>query len=179
MRWACRAPSPTRRSCLAAWPSPGSRQPNTARLPACRIRPDRRAFPPARDPADPRPRLAPACSERDAATLLPHPPPETVAASHAAARDRGCRRQGAACLHFPLAVMNYFQSHRRLKIARRFLDCAQTRAILPSLSPLGRPGFPPSTTEQGNPSMSMIGERALALVLALAASGTAFNTFIV
>jgi len=27
--------------------------------------------------------------------------------------------------------------------------------------------------------MSMIGERALALVLALAASGTAFNTFIV
>ena len=177
MRWARRAPSPSRRSCLAAWPSPGSRQPNTARLPACRIRPDRRAFPPARDPADPRPRLAPACSERDAATLLP--PPETGAASHAAPRGRRRRRPGAARLHFPIAVMNYFQSQERLKIARGFLDYVATRAILPSLSPLGRPGFLPSTTEQGSPSMNMIGERALALVLALAASGTAFNTFIV
>ncbi len=75
--------------------------------------------------------------------------------------------------------MNYFQSQERLKIARGFLDYVATRAILPSLSPLGRPGFLPSTTEQGSPSMNMIGERALALVLALAASGTAFNTFIV
>lgn len=37
----------------------------------------------------------------------------------------------------------------------------------------------PTTTEQGTRTMTMISEKAVALLLAVALSGTAFNTFIV
>jgi hypothetical protein len=37
----------------------------------------------------------------------------------------------------------------------------------------------PTTTQQGARTMTMISEKALALLLAVALSGTAFNTFIV
>ncbi len=39
------------------------------------------------------------------------------------------------------------------------------------------PGLP-TTTKQGNKTMLMISEKAFALLLAVALSGTAFNTFI-
>lgn len=45
-------------------------------------------------------------------------------------------------------------------------------------SPPERPGHP-TTTEQGTRTMTMISEKAVALLLAVALSGTAFNTFIV
>ena len=49
----------------------------------------------------------------------------------------------------------------------------------PPLSPsAGCFGFP-TTTEQGNRTMRMISEKAVAFLLAVAISGTAFNTFIV
>lgn len=47
-----------------------------------------------------------------------------------------------------------------------------------SPSPLVSPGLP-TTTEQGNRIMLMISEKAIALLLAVALSGTAFQTFIV
>ncbi|MFN4021053.1 MAG: hypothetical protein ACK4IC_11115 [Erythrobacter sp.] len=49
-----------------------------------------------------------------------------------------------------------------------------------ALSPLSLavPG-PQTTTEQGTEPMRMISEKAIAFLLAVAMSGTAFNTFIV
>lgn len=49
-----------------------------------------------------------------------------------------------------------------------------------ALSPLSLavPG-PRTTTKQGTRTMRMISEKAIALLLAVAMSGTAFNTFIV
>ena len=48
----------------------------------------------------------------------------------------------------------------------------------PPLSPLGLPGLP-TTTKQGIRTMRMISEKAVAFLLAVVVSGTAFNTFIV
>jgi hypothetical protein len=46
------------------------------------------------------------------------------------------------------------------------------------LPPFGRSGSR-TTTKQGNRTMRMISEKVIALLLAVALSGTAFNTFIV
>lgn len=73
--------------------------------------------------------------------------------------------------------MNYFQSWTRLKVARVFVYTAQARAI-PSLPPLELPGLP-NHNKTGNCIMRMISEKAVALLLAVVVSGTAFNTFIV
>ncbi|WP_156443416.1 hypothetical protein [Erythrobacter sp. CCH5-A1] len=78
-------------------------------------------------------------------------------------------------MSFSIAVMNYFQSHLRLKVARPFLYRARPER---SLSPLIVRATP-TTTEQGTRTMTMISEKAVALLLAVALSGTAFNTFIV
>jgi hypothetical protein len=71
--------------------------------------------------------------------------------------------------------MNSFQSPVRLNVASLFLHHARPGC---SLSPPERPGHP-TTTEQGTRTMTMISEKAVALLLAVALSGTAFNTFIV
>ena len=71
--------------------------------------------------------------------------------------------------------MNYFQSQQRLKVARDFIYPAWPGR---SLSPLIARATP-TTTEQGTRTMTMISEKAIALLLAVALSGTAFQTFIV
>ncbi|WP_157696476.1 hypothetical protein [Porphyrobacter sp. CACIAM 03H1] len=48
----------------------------------------------------------------------------------------------------------------------------------PLSPPLGLPGLP-TTTKQGTRTMRMISEKAVAFLLAVVVSGTAFNTFIV
>jgi hypothetical protein len=82
-------------------------------------------------------------------------------------------------VQFPLGVLKYFCAVQRLNIARANPYDAQARAASP-LSPLSlaAPG-PQTTTEQGTRTMRMMSERAIALLLALVTSGTAFNTFIV
>jgi hypothetical protein len=78
-------------------------------------------------------------------------------------------------LPFSIAVMNYFQSPLRLNITRRFLYRVRPgRSLSPQIA-----RATPNTTEQGNEIMNMISEKAIALLLAVALSGTAFNTFIV
>ena len=47
------------------------------------------------------------------------------------------------------------------------------------LSLQSRPGQTRTTTEQGQRTMRMFSEKAIAFLLALVMSGTAFNTFIV
>jgi hypothetical protein len=79
-------------------------------------------------------------------------------------------------LPFSIAVMNYFQSHIRLKITRAFIYHARPGR---SLSPPDRPGQPVKQQNRENRTMTMISEKAIALLLAVALSGTAFNTFIV
>ncbi|WP_143738519.1 hypothetical protein [Erythrobacter colymbi] len=75
--------------------------------------------------------------------------------------------------------MNYFQSCRGLIIARTCLYAAQAGAVSSlSPSPADRSGSP-TTTKQGNRTMRMISEKAVALLLAVVMSGTAFQTFIV
>lgn len=73
--------------------------------------------------------------------------------------------------------MNSFQSHLRLKITLSIPHYAHVRAITP-LSPSGRPGCP-NHNKTGKRTMRMISEKAVALLLAVVISGTAFNTFIV
>ncbi|WP_146107636.1 hypothetical protein [Porphyrobacter sp. HT-58-2] len=63
-----------------------------------------------------------------------------------------------------------------MKITRRSVYDAQARAIIP-LSPSGRPGSQPQQNREK--TMRMISEKAVAFLLAVAISGTAFNTFIV
>jgi len=71
--------------------------------------------------------------------------------------------------------MNYFQSPARLKIARQFIYRAWPgRSLSPLIVRATR-----TTTEQGTRTMTMISEKAVALLLAVALSGTAFQTFIV
>ena len=60
--------------------------------------------------------------------------------------------------------------------ARFRIYCAGPVVLLSP--PLVRPGSL-TTTEQGNSAMRMISEKAIAFILALALSGTAFDTFIV
>jgi hypothetical protein len=65
-----------------------------------------------------------------------------------------------------------------LKITPRFVYAVSARAVLSPLpSPPDCPGSQ-TTTKQGNPNMR-ISEKAVAFVLAVVISGTAFNTFIV
>jgi hypothetical protein len=79
-------------------------------------------------------------------------------------------------LPFSIAVINYFKSRERLKITCGYVYGALARAILSP--PFGRPGSQ-TTTKTGNQNMRMISEKAVAFLLAIAVSGTAFNTFIV
>ncbi|MCL9998941.1 MAG: hypothetical protein NBV68_06135 [Erythrobacter sp.] len=62
-----------------------------------------------------------------------------------------------------------------MNLAHRFLYRARPGR---SLSPLIVRATP-TTTKQGTRTMTMISEKAVALLLAVALSGTAFNTFIV
>ena len=74
--------------------------------------------------------------------------------------------------------MNYFQSQMGLIITPIFLDGVQARPIIPSLPPLiGRAPKPQQNRE--TLIMRMISEKAVAFVLALVMSGTAFNTLFV
>jgi hypothetical protein len=73
--------------------------------------------------------------------------------------------------------MNYFHSSQRLKITHRRVYAVPARAT-PSLPPKGRPGSQPQQNRETRP-MRMISEKAIAFLLAVAISGTAFNTFIV
>jgi hypothetical protein len=72
--------------------------------------------------------------------------------------------------------MNYFHSFGQLKIALWRSICTAPRAIPLSLH--DRPGHP-NHNRTGNVIMRIISERAIALLLALAASGAAFNALIV
>jgi hypothetical protein len=79
-------------------------------------------------------------------------------------------------LPFSIAVMNYFQSHLRLKVAQPFLYPVRPgRSLSPPL--IVRATQPKQNRETR--TMTMISEKAVALLLAVALSGTAFNTFIV
>jgi len=79
-------------------------------------------------------------------------------------------------LPFSIAVMNYFQSRLRLNVARTFLyDVLPGRSLSPPRS--SGPTQPQQNRETR--TMTMISEKAVALLLAVALSGTAFNTFIV
>jgi hypothetical protein len=84
-------------------------------------------------------------------------------------------------LRFVLTVSitgeRYFQSIKRLNITRSFLYDAAVRRRYSPLFPWHRLGLP-TTTEQGNRTMR-ISEKAIALLLAVAMSGAAFQTFIV
>jgi hypothetical protein len=73
--------------------------------------------------------------------------------------------------------MNYFQSFLRLKVARRCLYDASAGAV--SSLPLSRPLRLPNHNRTGKRTMRMISEKAVAFLLAVVVSGTAFNTFIV
>ncbi|QDH33770.1 hypothetical protein [Porphyrobacter sp. YT40] len=64
-----------------------------------------------------------------------------------------------------------------MKIARSFVYGAQTRAV--ALSPPWLPGFPNHNKNRETWIMTMITEKAVALLLAVTLSGAAFNTFIV
>ena len=66
----------------------------------------------------------------------------------------------------------------RLIVAQTCVYDARAGAILSPLPPSADcPGLP-TTTKQGNPNMR-ISEKAVAFLLAVVISGTAFNTFIV
>jgi hypothetical protein len=66
-----------------------------------------------------------------------------------------------------------------LKIALAFVyDAPARRDSLSPLSPGDRPGSQPQQNRE-TPTMLMISEKAVALLLAVALSGTAFQTFIV
>jgi hypothetical protein len=80
-------------------------------------------------------------------------------------------------LPFSIAVMNYFQSHVRLNIAQTRVYDAHAGAVSSLPPSADRPGSP-TTTKQGKPTMR-ISEKAVAFLLAVVISGTAFNTFIV
>jgi hypothetical protein len=73
-----------------------------------------------------------------------------------------------------------FCAVQQLKLAPPAPYHAQARAAspLPASLSLAAPGTQ-AKTEQGTTSMRMISERAIALLLALAASGAAFNVLIV
>jgi hypothetical protein len=71
--------------------------------------------------------------------------------------------------------MKYFRTLQRLKITRSAPYDAQARAT----NPLPRRTGSRTTTKQGKRTMQMIHEKAIAFLLAVAISGTAFNTFIV
>ena len=76
-----------------------------------------------------------------------------------------------------MKVVNYFRSYERLKITRPITFPAQARSTSLSL-PL-KVGRAPNHNKTRTHIMHMISEKALALLLAVAVSGTAFNTFIV
>lgn len=66
----------------------------------------------------------------------------------------------------------------RLNIARGFVYDAPARVILPPPLPSDCPGSQPQQNRETR-TMLMITEKAFALVLAVAFSGAAFQTFIV
>jgi hypothetical protein len=72
--------------------------------------------------------------------------------------------------------MEYFRAPQRFKITRFAPHDTQARATNPL--PLCLAGSR-TTTKQGKRTMQMIHEKAIAFLLAVAISGTAFNTFIV
>ncbi|MFO6446449.1 hypothetical protein ACLBKU_04825 [Erythrobacter sp. NE805] len=75
--------------------------------------------------------------------------------------------------------MRYFQSTLGLKIAPDdSYDAQARRGSLSPLSPADRPGPQPQQNRETR-TMRIISEKAIALLLAVALSGTAFQTFIV
>lgn len=73
--------------------------------------------------------------------------------------------------------MNYFQSSYRFNIAHIFLNDVQPRRSSPLPPLIVR--APKQQQNREIQTMRMISEKAVAFFLALAMSGTAFNTFIV
>jgi hypothetical protein len=73
--------------------------------------------------------------------------------------------------------MKYIHSSMRLNIACDLPYNAQVRTAIPLSS--AAPDQTRTTTKQGKRTMRMISEKAIAFLLALVMSGTAFNTFIV
>ena len=72
--------------------------------------------------------------------------------------------------------MNYFQSLLGLKITQSLLFDAHILTVHPLPLCAARV---PNHNRTGKRTMRMISEKAIALLLAVALSGTAFNTFIV
>ena len=156
-------------------PLQGSTRPKTAGLSACQTRHGR-----------PPPPLWPSCPRRVPRRQWPgkqharrghHSPPLSLVAASPAADVRRQRRSRGR--QFRLGALKHFHSVGRLNIASANPYDAQARAASP-LPPSPSPYRAPEPQEnKGTRTMTMISEKAIALLLAVALSGTAFNTFIV
>jgi hypothetical protein len=103
-----------------------------------------------------------------------------VAASQAAPdpnRCRTCRASPPVIAVFDCGDELFSVSSLIENYARRSIWCSDPGGH-PLSPPFGRPGSR-TTTKQGNRTMRMISEKLVALLLAVALSGTAFNTFII
>ena len=168
-----RAPAPSLRPGFPhAGSLPGRTKPNTALLPACPTWQRRPAPPLGRSD---RPGAPPQWPGKQHARRGHQLPPYIVGRVSSTSRPLSGCAGPPRCLQFPFEVVKYFRAPQRLKITRATPYDAQARAT----NPLPRRTGSRTTTKQEKRTMQMIHEKAIAFLLAVAISGTAFNTFIV